>query len=174
MENNNCDGAGPHTPGQVRSLPYGGEAGGNLILCLRCYQKEIASRKEDDPQAVEPEWQSLKIYGQDETEPEPTAEEADLLAALDQMEEAFKSAQAAADKLPPFPFPLPTCCADPVFKLVEEGYSRSTTVDTDEAEEAPLAYTDGYDDYSDNGAVQFVTCLNCRKAWKTPEGLDYV
>jgi hypothetical protein len=37
-ENWNCDGAGPHTAGEVRVYPLG--AGGNLILCCNCFARE--------------------------------------------------------------------------------------------------------------------------------------
>jgi hypothetical protein len=54
-ENNNCDGAGPHTVGEVRMLPYGGD--GNLILCKACYARELAYRGESSPS-----WDSAPVY----------------------------------------------------------------------------------------------------------------
>ena len=42
-EQNNCDGSGPHTPGEVRVMPTGGD--GNLILCRQCWENELAYRR---------------------------------------------------------------------------------------------------------------------------------
>jgi hypothetical protein len=42
--NPNCDGAGPHDPGEVRRYPLGG--GANLILCFRCWVRENKYRFE--------------------------------------------------------------------------------------------------------------------------------
>lgn len=66
MINWNCDGSGPHTPGEVRVLPYGGD--GNLILCYNCYLREMRFRKErnrdlsKDCQFKLPQWDDLKVY----------------------------------------------------------------------------------------------------------------
>ena len=38
MINANCDGAGPHVPGEVRRYPTGG--GGAALLCRSCWAKE--------------------------------------------------------------------------------------------------------------------------------------
>ena len=40
--NDNCDGAGPHTQGEARSLPIGH---GNVILCQKCWTREMKWRK---------------------------------------------------------------------------------------------------------------------------------
>ena len=70
-ENNNCDGSGPHTPGEVRTLPTGG--GGNAILCLSCYKREIAYRKARNKELNKesrfdlPAWETLKPYPEPET-----------------------------------------------------------------------------------------------------------
>lgn len=64
--NDMCDGSGPCTPGIVRVLPYGGD--GNLILCLSCFNREIAWRKERNKQLSKdcqfklPFWNELRIY----------------------------------------------------------------------------------------------------------------
>lgn len=67
MFNDNCDGAGPHTTtGEVRSLPY---AGGNLILCAMCLEREIAYRRQENLNLSDaakydlPSWLDLKVYG---------------------------------------------------------------------------------------------------------------
>lgn len=49
--NPNCDGAGPHYPGQVRLLPTGGD--GNAILCRNCFQKEMRYRLERNKELSE-------------------------------------------------------------------------------------------------------------------------
>lgn len=65
--NYNCDGSGPHTAGQVRVLPTGGDS--NAILCRACYRREIAYRIERNrtlsaaAKYALPTWGSLKIYG---------------------------------------------------------------------------------------------------------------
>jgi hypothetical protein len=71
MQNNNCDGG---TNGdcssnpQVRVLPTGGDS--NLIVCWRCYGKEIKFRTERNlslgkrEQFDLPKWENLKIYGE--------------------------------------------------------------------------------------------------------------
>jgi len=41
---NNCDGSGPHTDGDVRVMPTGGD--GNLILCRQCWENELAYRRD--------------------------------------------------------------------------------------------------------------------------------
>jgi hypothetical protein len=50
----------------VRVLPTGG--GGNAILCVRCYRREMMWRRDDnknldtDAQRPIPAWKELKIY----------------------------------------------------------------------------------------------------------------
>lgn len=64
--NPDCDGSGPCLPGEVRVLPTGG--GGNAILCVRCYRREMMWRRDDnknldtDAQRPIPAWKELKIY----------------------------------------------------------------------------------------------------------------
>jgi hypothetical protein len=72
VHNPNCDGSGPCViNGEVRVLPTGGES--NAILCRRCYQHEIAFRKERNHLLGRafrfklPEWDTLKVYGMEET-----------------------------------------------------------------------------------------------------------
>ena len=43
-EQNNCDGSGPHTTGEVRVMPTGGD--GNLILCRQCWENELHYRRD--------------------------------------------------------------------------------------------------------------------------------
>ena len=43
-ENDNCDGTGPHTQGEVRSLPTGGMT--RAILCRACFLREMNWRRE--------------------------------------------------------------------------------------------------------------------------------
>ena len=50
MTNDNCDGAGPHTEGEVRSLPIGH---GNTILCRRCWANEMHWRNRMNAQFQE-------------------------------------------------------------------------------------------------------------------------
>lgn len=63
---NNCDGSGPHTNGEVRLLPTGGD--GNLILCRSCWHRELEFRKQrnrmlgDFAQFTLPVWEDGKIY----------------------------------------------------------------------------------------------------------------
>ena len=54
MENNNCDGAGPHTEGEVRVYPLG--SGGNLILCLSCWARENRYRYERGQETDPKKW----------------------------------------------------------------------------------------------------------------------
>lgn len=68
--NNNCDGSGPHTMGEVRLLPLGSSPHhGSLILCRACFEHEIAYRKERNRDLSKdcafklPEWASLQVYG---------------------------------------------------------------------------------------------------------------
>lgn len=70
MMNPNCDGSGPCIlNGEVRVLPTGGDS--NAILCLLCYRREIAYRKERNRELSPecafklPAWDTLKIYGKD-------------------------------------------------------------------------------------------------------------
>jgi hypothetical protein len=66
MQNPNCDGSGPCTPGQVRVLPTGGDSNG--ILCRACYGREIQFRKERNKELGKscqfdlPAWDTLKVY----------------------------------------------------------------------------------------------------------------
>lgn len=62
----NCDGSGPHVAGDVRKLPTGGSS--NAILCRKCYDREIAYRRDRnqdlDPASafLLPSWEGLAIY----------------------------------------------------------------------------------------------------------------
>lgn len=67
MTRYDCDGSGPHGPGEIRQLPLGGD--GNLLLCRACCSRELAWRKgRNDEMGVEnatlryalPQWSSLK------------------------------------------------------------------------------------------------------------------
>jgi hypothetical protein len=70
MQNNNCDGNGPHVSGEVRMLPTGG--GGNAILCRACFRREMAYRFDRNltlglsEKFAIPDWSSLEIYGLEE------------------------------------------------------------------------------------------------------------
>lgn len=67
IENQNCDGSGPHSAGEVRTLPTGGDS--NAILCRQCFNHEKlfrASRNTELGEAARfdlPVWEDLKIYG---------------------------------------------------------------------------------------------------------------
>lgn len=68
-KNWNCDGAGPHQEGAVRVLPMGKNPDhGNLILCLNCYCREMAFRRERNRELAAdcafdlPSWETLKVY----------------------------------------------------------------------------------------------------------------
>lgn len=71
LEQNNCDGAGPHASGEVRVLPHGAEPShGNSILCRACFDKEISWRRDMNratalvPPAYDlPQWTELVVYG---------------------------------------------------------------------------------------------------------------
>lgn len=62
----NCDGSGPHISGEVRLLPIGGD--GNLILCVRCFNREMLYRSErntelgDFAKYIPVRWEDLKVY----------------------------------------------------------------------------------------------------------------
>lgn len=64
--NNDCCGSGPHTAGEVRVLPAGGDS--NLILCFRCFHRELAYRRQRNTELGEfaqfalPKWTDLKLY----------------------------------------------------------------------------------------------------------------
>lgn len=47
----NCDGSGPHAPGDIRVYPLG--AGGNLLLCAACWEKENNFRTHKAKEAYE-------------------------------------------------------------------------------------------------------------------------
>ena len=66
---NNCDGSGPHTEGEVRLLPLGSKPlHGNLILCRACWLREIRFRQganvviSDEFKFDIPEWSEAEIY----------------------------------------------------------------------------------------------------------------
>lgn len=75
--NYNCDGSGPHQAGEVRVYPLG--AGGNLILCAKCWQHENRYRRERQREGrmlghsaeaarnewPEESWDAAKVYGED-------------------------------------------------------------------------------------------------------------
>jgi hypothetical protein len=64
--NNDCCGAGPHTPGEVRVMPCGGDS--NLILCRSCWLREIVYRRERNSALGEfaryslPAWDTAEVY----------------------------------------------------------------------------------------------------------------
>jgi hypothetical protein len=66
-EQNNCDGSGPHSLGEVRVMPTGGD--GNLILCRQCWSKENSYRIERNRSLANfakfaiINWKDAKIYG---------------------------------------------------------------------------------------------------------------
>lgn len=70
MNNPMCDGSGPCDPGEVRVLPTGGDS--NAILCLQCFRREIAFRRERNRELSKdcafelPDWYSLKVYPEKE------------------------------------------------------------------------------------------------------------
>jgi len=73
MQNPNCQGSGPCTPGQVRLLPVGTIPDhGNMILCHHCFNHEIEYRRGRNFELAGvckfklPTWESLKVYGQEE------------------------------------------------------------------------------------------------------------
>jgi hypothetical protein len=68
---NECNGSGPHSTNnkgeyEVRVLPLG--AGGNLILCYTCCQRELRWREQRNRELAEfakfalPTWESLEVY----------------------------------------------------------------------------------------------------------------
>jgi hypothetical protein len=68
-QNPNCDGSGPHDPGEVRVLPLGSQPNhGNLILCRQCFGRELSFRRErnwslsKDCKFKLPPWESLEVY----------------------------------------------------------------------------------------------------------------
>ena len=72
MNNPMCDGSGPCAYGQVRVLPMGPSPHhGNVILCMSCFNKEIAWRRERNTELAKdcqfklPAWTDLQVYGQE-------------------------------------------------------------------------------------------------------------
>ena len=63
-ENDNCDGAGPHTEGEVRYLPANARAG--HILCRACFGHEIVWRRLRNREVANPfdlpSWAELEVY----------------------------------------------------------------------------------------------------------------
>lgn len=63
-EQNDCNGTGPHTPGEVRAMPCGG--GANAILCRRCWENELAFREERNKNVFckfdLPKWEKGEVY----------------------------------------------------------------------------------------------------------------
>jgi hypothetical protein len=68
MQNNNCDGSGPHTEGTVKLLRSGGDS--NLILCRACWEHEVDWRRRRNLELDAsfrwdlPEWSTGEIYGE--------------------------------------------------------------------------------------------------------------
>ena len=69
MENNDCNGAGPHTAGEVRLMPHSDTPlHGNDILCRSCWQRELSYRRERNralgtfAQYNLPAWETAKVY----------------------------------------------------------------------------------------------------------------
>jgi hypothetical protein len=66
MPNPNCDGGGPHAPGEVRLLSTGGDS--NAILCHACYLRELQWRRIRNLELAEhmkfklPAWSELEPY----------------------------------------------------------------------------------------------------------------
>ena len=68
-ENNDCNGTGPHTPGEVRVMPHSDTPlHGNDILCRSCWQVALADRRErnrtlgDFARYSLPAWETAKVY----------------------------------------------------------------------------------------------------------------
>lgn len=67
LENNDCCGSSPHEAGEVRVMPLAGD--GNLILCRRCWTRELNWRRDRNrelsPEAAYdlPAWDHAKVYG---------------------------------------------------------------------------------------------------------------
>ena len=63
---NNCCGSGPHSDGEVRVMPSGGDS--NLILCRSCWARENQYRRERNRQLGNfaqyklPDWETAKVY----------------------------------------------------------------------------------------------------------------
>jgi len=71
MEQNNCDGGGPHRPGVVKVYPIGGS--GNLILCQSCFGHErgfemdrLKTAQVPNSEWNLPKWEDAKVYGEEE------------------------------------------------------------------------------------------------------------
>lgn len=64
--NNNCDGSGPHTTGEVKILSSGGCS--NLILCHACFNRELQWRTKRNIELSTayqfdlPAWENCKVY----------------------------------------------------------------------------------------------------------------
>lgn len=85
IENSSCGGSGPHSAGEVRALPTGGDS--NAILCRACFNHEITFRKDRNSELDEsarfdlPAWEDLKAYGEVKTLEEKLGEFAALIEA---------------------------------------------------------------------------------------------
>ena len=67
--NNDCNGSGPHTPGEVRVMPHSNEPlHGNDILCRACWNREIDYRIDRNDELGNhsqdglPVWADSKVY----------------------------------------------------------------------------------------------------------------
>ena len=68
-ENNDCNGSGPHTAGEVRVMPHSdAPLHGNDILCRACWQRALTDRRErnrslgDFAQFALPAWETAEVY----------------------------------------------------------------------------------------------------------------
>jgi len=65
-ENNNCQGSEPHTAGEVKVMPAGGDS--NMILCCACWHKELDYREDRNRELADfakfdlPAWNDAKVY----------------------------------------------------------------------------------------------------------------
>lgn len=86
------------------------------------------------------------------------------------------------DSLPPFPADgRCECGADPTesaaFTISETGYERWTSAEW--AGDHLHAFTDGWDDMSDDGRLEWVECdpyrgsTGCGRAYRLPDGVEY-
>ena len=74
-QQNNCDGSGPHSLGEVHVMPIGGD--GTLILCRSCWNRELAYRRDrnrslgDFAKFALPPFETAKEYETDRQREKP-------------------------------------------------------------------------------------------------------
>ena len=100
-------------------------------------------------------------------------------ALLVAVSEAYRQLKKAP--LPDF-FKDPFCCDSQELRVVTDGWCQWVSVelgyDPDDETEAPrpteiTAYSDGWDDMTEDGEITYLACVNCQAVWEQPERLEW-